>query len=376
MAGIYIHIPFCVKKCLYCDFFSGNQLYLIDNYIEALNNELIFRKEYLEMYSINSIYFGGGTPSLLKIEHVSKILNTIFRNYDVNHDAEITFECNPEDMKERYVDDLYLNSVNRISLGIQFLDDTVLKKFNRGHNKVQIIRAVEIINNSKFNNLSIDLIYNVPGISNEFLFTSLVQLMNFDIKHISAYSLTISKNSKLYWYERNKNFIVNGEEEFLEQNLLINDFLKYRNYIQYEISNYAKTGFISKHNSLYWNREPYLGVGVSAHSFNLFSRQWNHKNIKRYIRELTIINNFNSFEIEFLNEVEKYNEYVILKLRTFDGLSLSYVKYNFNQNIYSHFLTTITKLVEKGHFMVKDTLFVPKESDLLVSDYIAKYLIL
>lgn len=371
MAGLYIHIPFCNEKCFYCDFYSGNQLYLIESYVDALVKEIALRSEYLVDNQINTIYFGGGTPSLLTESHIKKILEAIYLNFDVHIYPEITIECNPENITKNYINNLINLGVNRISLGVQFLDDYVLNKYNRNHSKELIFNAITFITNSNLVNLSVDLIYSVPEISDDVLLFSLKQLANFDIKHFSAYSLTISKKSKLFWKIKKGEIIENGEDIFLSQYKIVQNFLKENGYIQYEVSNYAKNGFFSIHNLAYWNQIPYLGVGVSAHSYNISSRQWNHTNIKKYIRELG--EGVTTFEVEKLSDIQKYNEYIILNLRTFHGLSYSYVnKFFYSQ--FSHFVSKIEELKSKDHFIFEDDLVIPKESDLLVADYLAKTL--
>ena len=374
MAGLYIHIPFCNSKCLYCDFFSGNQLYLIDSYVDALVEEIKLRSEYLEGSNLHTIYFGGGTPSLLTKMQLEKILNTIYSVFKINSEIEITIECNPEDINVVYVRELFELGINRISLGIQFLDDTVLKRFNRNHTKALIFNSLRIINQSKFVNLSVDLIYSVPDISDEYLLYSLEQLLRFEIKHISAYSLTIAKNSQFYWKIKSGEFVENSEDSFLNQYKVVKDFLSTNGYNQYELSNYAKNGFYSLHNLGYWNQVPYLGVGVTAHSYNLTSRQWNHANIKKYIRDLNVGKSHLGFVKEDLSDNQQYNEYIILKLRTYQGLSVKYIEKTFNEVILQHFLSNMNSLIRKGHFIVKVDTIIPKETDLLIGDYLAKVL--
>jgi oxygen-independent coproporphyrinogen-3 oxidase len=374
MAGLYIHVPFCNRKCLYCDFFSGNQLYLIDSYVDALVVEIKFRYGYLEGNYLSTVYFGGGTPSLLTKIQLEKILQAIFSVFELDNKIEITIECNPEDINLEYVNDLLELGINRISLGVQFLDDLILKKFKRNHTKELIFNSLQIINQSKIDNLSIDLIYSVPDISDEYLLYSLQQLMKFNIKHISAYSLTIAKNSQFYWKVQSGEFVENNEDSFLDQYRMVNEFLKIKGYTQYELSNYAKDGFFSLHNLGYWNQVPYLGVGVTAHSYNILSRQWNNANIKKYIRDLNVGKSYSGFVKEDLSEVQQYNEYIILKLRTFQGLSVKYIERTFSDKIFKHFLTNIYNLIGKGHFVKGYDTIIPKESDLLIGDYLARIL--
>ena len=374
MAGLYIHIPFCTEKCLYCDFFSGNQLYLLDDYVEAVCRELVARKSYIFENKINTIYFGGGTPSLLSDFHFERIFNTILLSFDVDVKVEITIECNPENIDQEYLDLLLEVGFNRISLGIQFLEDDVLKKYNRHHSKNLIIKALKDIDNSRFENLSVDLIYSVPEIGDRILKKALSELLDFDIKHISAYCLTVSKNSQLYWKIRNGKILETSESFFLNQYKLIDDFCERNGFKQYEVSNYAKPGYISQHNLSYWNQDVYFGVGVTAHSYNLFSRQWNHSNIKKYIRD-SMHDTF-VHEIEKLTDIQLYNEYVILRLRTFLGLSYTFVEGRFDNFIFKHFEKNLDALIKQNHFHCNGDLVVPRKGDFLLADYLAKSLMI
>lgn len=372
MSGLYIHIPFCNEKCHYCDFYSGNQLYLIEEYVGAVVQEIALREGYLVDKEINTIYFGGGTPSLLTPIQILKILEGIKSKFVVKSDAEITLECNPENISSSFLTQLVSVGINRISLGVQFLDDQVLKKFNRQHSKYLILNSLDVLLSSYIENVSVDLIYSVPGISDESLISSLELLLAYDIKHYSAYSLAVSKNSKLFWKIRSGEVVENDENNFISQYWIINNALISNGYRQYEVSNYAKDKFLSRHNLAYWNQLPYLGLGVAAHSYNLHSRQWNHKNIKKYIRNIG--NDIIDIDIETLTDIDRYNEYIILKLRTFLGLSDSYVKRSFNGEIYSHFCETMIRMNGLGHFNFIGDLIISKKSDLLLADYLAKEL--
>lgn len=374
MSGLYLHIPFCIRKCLYCDFFSGNQLYLIDNYVDALIKEMILRHNYVGDSTIDTIYFGGGTPSILSKSHLSKILNCIYKKFNVSRNAEVTIECNPENINKDYVDLLIDLGFNRISLGIQFLNDLILEKFNRNHSEKLIIESLDVLADSLLSNLSIDLIYSVPGINDQDLYASLQKLMQYDIKHVSAYSLTIAKNSQLFWKIRSGWLTENNEDQFLSQYGIIYNYLNAKGFIHYEISNYALEGYYSQHNLAYWNQISYIGVGVSAHSYNMISRQWNHTNINKYIRELNEYEPRISFEIEQLSDIQLYNEYIILRLRTFQGISKCYIWSNFDINIVNHFVSKMNFLKQNDHFTFKGDLIIPKESDLLISDYLADIL--
>jgi len=224
--------------------------------------------------------------------------------------------------------------------------------------------------------LSIDLIYAVQGIDDNSLLASLNQIIKYDVKHVSAYNLTVGNNSKLYWKIASGEYTESKEDVFISQYNIIHDFLTFSGFSQYEISNYAKPGFISQHNLAYWNQVPYLGVGVSAHSYNGTSRQWNHTNIRKYVRELEYEPPKVDFEIEYLDGVQLYNEYVILKLRTFQGLSFDYIRRNFGANIGVHFERAVQMLMSRDHFEMNGDSIFPKESDLLIADYLAKMLMI
>jgi oxygen-independent coproporphyrinogen-3 oxidase len=271
-----------------------------------------------------------------------------------------------------YVEQLLDAGINRISLGVQFLDDIVLAEFNRKHTKELIFNALDTIQSSNIRNLSVDLIFSVPGISDQALLQSLNFLLPYDIKHYSAYNLTIAKNSILFWKIQNGEILESDESVFLSQYEIIYNHLLSHGYSQYEVSNYCRTGYFSKHNLAYWEQQPYLGIGVSAHSYNRHSRQWNHTNIKKYIRDLKM--NVIDFKVEQLTEIDVYNEYVILKLRTYTGMSVSYIKNNFDAKLSEHFLSNVSRLKRMDHFNIVGDLVIPKPSDLLVADYLAKIL--
>jgi oxygen-independent coproporphyrinogen-3 oxidase len=372
MAGLYIHIPFCSNKCFYCDFFSGNQLYLVEEYVAAVISEVELRVSYIENRQIDSIYFGGGTPSLLSYQSIEGILNKIHKFYKVSPTCEITLECNPENINSNYLEEVFKVGINRISLGVQFLNDIILQNFNRKHSKALVINALNDISESSITNLSVDIIFSVPGIGNDELHGTLEQILKFDIKHISAYCLTIAKNSQLFWKIGKGQIIENEEDVFLSQYGIVYEHLLSKGFLQYEVSNYALEGYQSRHNFGYWNQEPYLGMGVSAHSFNLKSRQWNTNNIKKYIRDLKI--GIVNFDKEDLSIILLYNEYIILRLRTYLGISPQFILSSFGIYIYEHFEHKIALLMKQDHFARRGELIVPLPEDLLLSDYFAKIL--
>ncbi|HOH55971.1 MAG TPA: radical SAM family heme chaperone HemW, partial [Paludibacteraceae bacterium] len=283
MAGIYIHIPFCSQRCSYCNFFSVVSINLLNEVIDAIIKEFSIRKDYLKNEPVQTIYFGGGTPSLLTIQQIEKLLNTIYKNFPVEKNAEITFEANPDDLTEKYLSDLKKTGINRLSIGIQSFDDNKLKILNRRHNAFQAVEAVRVAQRSGFNNISIDLIYGLP-------FQSLIEWENdldkafsLPIQHLSAYALTFEEKTLLL-KQKEKKLIEPADEELMIKmyELLLNKSNQ-NGFDAYEISNFSLPEFYSRHNSSYWTQTPYLGIGPSAHSFNGFSRQWNVASIHKYI---------------------------------------------------------------------------------------------
>jgi oxygen-independent coproporphyrinogen-3 oxidase len=346
MAGIYFHIPYCKSKCNYCKFYSVTDLIRIDQLVSCEIQELLIRREYIGNDVVNSIYFGGGTPSLLSINQVNIILLAIRKNFLLSDGCEITFEANPEDLTEEYLYGLYKAGINRLSIGIQSFNNKVLKFIGRRHDNSKLAFVVENAKKAGFNNISVDLIFGIPGVLFETYLESLLSVLQLGVKHISSYLLAIEKNT--YFYKRLKgNYLTDiSDDEMLNQFNTTIDILKDNGFIQYEISNYALKGFISIHNSSYWEDEIYLGIGPSSHSYNRVSRQWNIKNISKYCHN---ISSFQScFEIEFLTENDRYNEYVIKGLRTSIGISNNYIENNFNINIANYFINNLSKLINFG----------------------------
>ena len=347
MAGIYIHIPYCKKKCNYCNFYSTAYPKNIDDYINAVLKEIELQKKYLENENIKTIYFGGGTPSLLGFSDINKIISKLHAFFKIDKDAEITIEANPDDLtNEKYLE-FKKSNINRISIGVQSFHDDDLKYLNRNHNSQQITKSIQLAQDNGFDNISIDLIYGIPTLTNQKWIDNLNKILSLNIPHISAYSLTVEPNTIL------ANHISKGKTENLDENkaieqfeILIN-FISINDLIHYEISNFCKQGFISKHNSNYWKGEKYLGIGASAHSFNGFSRQWNISNNTKYI---DFINKSEiPFEKEILSLEQKYNEYILTSLRTIWGIEIEYIKNNFGLNFSIHFIKESSTFIEHGY---------------------------
>lgn len=321
MAGIYVHVPFCKVKCHYCDFHFSVQLKNRAVLIEAICNELVIRKSYIGDENVKTIYFGGGTPSVIELELLQDILKSIEKNYSVDPDCEITLECNPDDLDKEKLEGLYALGVNRLSIGIQSFNNDVLQFMNRAHTSIQATASVKMAKACGFDNITIDLIYGVPGTTMEIWKNQLDQMMALGVPHLSAYCLTIEENTVFGKWQKNGKLKPYEDQESLMQFQYLMDYMRSHGYEQYEISNFAKPAFISKHNSAYWLGVKYLGVGPSAHSFNGARRSWNVANNPKYIQLIKKQEVFN--EEETLSKTDQFNEYILTRLRTKWGIDLT-----------------------------------------------------
>ena len=344
MAGIYIHIPFCIQRCSYCNFFSVVSINLVNEVINAIIKELSIRKDYLKNEPVQTIYFGGGTPSLLTIQQIEKLLNTVYTNFPVEQNAEITFEANPDDLTKNYLFDLKEVGINRLSIGIQSFDDDKLKILNRRHNATQAHEAVREAQKAGFNNISIDLIYGLPFQSLDEWGADLDKAFSLSIQHLSAYGLTFEEKTLLS-KQKEKKIIEPADEELMIKmyELLLEESSK-KGFDAYEISNFSLPGFYSRHNSSYWNQTPYLGVGPSAHSYNGISRQWNVAAIQKYTEG--ILKNSSFYEQEILSLEDRYNEYVLLGLRTKNGINIDALEQNFGTELKDFCLENIKTFID------------------------------
>ena len=319
MAGIYIHIPFCRKRCSYCDFhFSTTFSYYRSELIAAIILEVNLRKNEIEE-SIETIYFGGGTPSLLTESELTSILKSIHQSFQISKTVEITIEVNPEDVTEETVNIWKKAGINRLSIGLQSFKESDLKWMNRAHDLNQGFEAIERLKNAGFENVSVDLIYGLPGLSNEEWQHHLEQVIALKTQHISAYCLTVEKRTALNHLVNKRRLIPPTEDVQSEQFNLMLRFLSKNGFQQYEISNFSKPNFESKHNTSYWLNKPYLGLGPSAHSYNGKSRRWNVSNNTKYYK--SVGKNEDWFETEILTENEQWNELFLTGLRTIWGVS-------------------------------------------------------
>ncbi len=333
MAGIYVHIPYCKQKCIYCNFYSVAKKEGKEEYVNALIKEIESQKGYLNS-EIKTLYFGGGTPSSLGKDLLERVFNSLKENFDLSYCEEFTIEANPEDVNAEFLEFLLSLGFNRISYGIQSFNDEDLKILNRRHNSKTAIQAIELSRKAGFENISFDLMFNLPNMTCERWEENLSQAIKLSPEHISCYSLTREEGTMLDKLISRKKLSLPNESEIVKQFEFTDKFLSKNGYIHYEISNYCKQGFHSRHNSSYWRGEDYIGLGAAAHSFNKTSRSWNPESIDEYIYNIN--NNITPFT-EFLSEKDKYNEYIMLSLRTKEGIDSKYIEENFPQFL-NHFL--------------------------------------
>lgn len=322
MAGIYIHIPFCKQKCTYCDFhFSTSfETYRLEM-VDAICAELIQRKLFLGEESIESIYFGGGTPSILNEMELTSIFNTINNHFEICSSAEITLEANPDDITSESLHVWKKSGINRLSIGIQSFKQEDLSWMNRAHSVQESLSCIELANASGFQNLTVDLIYGLPNLTNDEWISHIQKVVGFGVTHISAYCLTVEENTVLNKLVADKKIIPASEDQQSEQFLLLVNELKRLGFEQYEISNFCKPGHEAVHNSNYWTGKKYLGVGPSAHSYDGTQRTWNVRNNPKYIKLVQEGEGY--FEAEILSQENRFNELLLTGLRTKFGVEIS-----------------------------------------------------
>ena len=349
MAGIYLHIPFCKQACFYCDFHFSTSLKKKDDLISCMQKELVMRKDELQNEIIETIYFGGGTPSLLSTKEVQSILKTIEENYNLIKNPEITLEANPDDLSEAKILELAKSPINRLSIGIQSFFEEDLKSMNRAHNEEEA-KACLFAATGSFDNITIDLIYGVPNMSIEKWKQNLQLAFDFGVNHISSYALTVEPNTAL------DTFIAKGkypplDEELAKQHfdVLVEETQK-NGFVHYEISNFGKPNYFSKHNTSYWQGKKYIGIGPSAHSFNTTHRSWNIANNAKYIKEIQQGKLPN--EVEVLSNEDQFNEYLMTGLRTIWGVSLDKIKKSFGEK-YQNYLER-----ESEKYIQQDLLYI------------------
>lgn len=374
MAGIYIHIPFCKKLCSYCDFYhivteSDNK-----QYIDALNREAKLRRDYLGSQSVSTIYIGGGTPSVLTPVEIKSILDNITENFRIDEIPEVTIEVNPDDISDEFLGGLKKTIVNRISIGIQSWRDQDLKFMNRRHTASAAAIALDRIFAAGYKNVTIDLIYGIPGMKTSEWASNLDISFSYDIKHLSAYHLTIEAGTMLGKMKEKGVLSEIDEDESTSQFQLLIEKAEAAGFIQYEISNFGLPGFLSIHNSNYWKQVSYLGLGPSAHSFNGYSRQWNIRDVKKYIK--AVDSGSLLFDKEELDRKTRFNEYIMTSLRTMWGISLDYVEEVFDKEGYDYIKNLSGKFIDYGLMKQEKQTLVLTNQGKMISDNIISELML
>ncbi len=350
MAGIYIHIPFCRQACHYCDFHFSTSLKKKDAMLQALTKEIELRKSELGNGKIETIYFGGGTPSILESNEIRSLIETIYSNFEVMENPEITLEANPDDLLEHHIVKLSKTPINRLSIGVQSFFDEDLKLMNRAHDSKEAKQCLETAK-THFQNSSIDLIYGIPNGSDEHWLANIETALDFEIPHISSYALTVEPKTALaHFIAEGKVQNIDDEQAERQFHLLV-ERLNEDGFINYEISNFGKQGFFSKNNTAYWQGKTYLGIGPSAHSFDGKKRGWNVRNNAKYIKSLST--NQLPIEYEILSERDRYNESVMTGLRTMWGVSLKKIRNDFGPT-YERYLKKQSHKYVQEHLLFWD----------------------
>lgn len=373
MAGIYIHIPFCKTKCHYCDFYKSTDFTSRPDFISALMLEIEARRLELQGELIESIYFGGGTPSVLKVSEIRAILAQIYGQYQVSPQAEITMECNPDDLSDRFLTELRDSVVNRLSIGTQSFFDRDLKSMNRRHNGTQAANAVKASQDAGFNNISIDLIYGLPGQTLDEWRQNVAKAIALNVQHISAYHLSYHEGTVFYDYLKTGKIKELPDELSFEQFKLLKSELEKAGFEHYEISNFARSGKYSQHNKAYWERKSYLGFGPSAHSFDLKTRRWNVSSLRKYLKAFEQGTEY--WETEVLSAQDMYNDYVITSLRTMWGISAAYLEAQFPAVYWQHFQREAKSYLQSKHLKIEAGSYKLSPEGLFISDKIMEQLV-
>ncbi len=381
MSGIYIHIPFCKQSCSYCDFHFSTSLKYKKELIKAIGKE-IESKKHLLSGEIKTIYFGGGTPSILNSEDLLFIIDTIYKNFSIDQKIEFTIECNPDDLSKEKLKQIKTSGINRLSIGVQSFNNDELKFFNRAHNAKEAENSIKLSQDVGFENITIDLIYGSPLLTNENWLENLAKVKELNIPHLSAYSLTAEPKTALGHQIKSGKILPLEEQKSMEQFQLLMKECKKMGLDQYEVSNFAKEGFLSQHNSNYWKGEEYLGFGPSAHSYLKSSplkrrdrgvflnhkRIWNVANNIKYIKAIN--ENGNYSEEEIIDEKIAYNEYILTRLRTMWGIDITYIKQHFKLEINEHFEQELEQYLNSSYLHQFNNKVILSEQGILIADKI------
>ena len=367
---IYLHIPFCKQKCSYCNFHFSTSFSLKDEMLSAIKKEIQLRHNELENKTLKSLYFGGGTPSVLSGDEIKSLIDEIQKYFSFDENIEITLESNPDDLNKNFLKELSQTEINRLSIGTQSFYDEDLKLMNRAHNASEAESSIKRAQDFGLVNISVDLIYGSPTSNFEIWKDNLNKTIELQVPHVSSYALTVEPKTALEkWIENGK---IRSPEE-TEQNqefYYMKDFLKDNGFDHYEISNFGKPGFHSKHNSAYWKSEPYLGIGPSAHSYNgSFERSWNIANNPIYIKNLN--QNILPKEKEILTEKDRFNEMIMIGLRTIWGVDLNRINQNFSSEVIDYLNQEIKSKIESGILEIENNYLKIPEKHWFLADGIA-----
>ncbi len=368
MSGIYIHIPFCKQACHYCDFHFSTSLKKKDEMVFALAKEIEMRKSEFQDEDVETIYFGGGTPSILTIEDLRLLIDAVYKNYDVTENPEITVEANPDDLSKERIIELSNNKINRLSIGIQSFFEDDLKMMNRAHNSSEAKECLEFATQF-FDNISVDLIYGIPEMSNEKWLQNIETALSFNIPHISSYALTVEPKTALHSFIQ-KGIIPPPDDEVAQEHFqILVDKLAENDFIHYELSNFGKENYFSKNNSSYWLGKKYIGIGPSAHSYDGEKRSWNVSNNILYLS--SIQENKLPSETETLSQTDRYNEYVMTGLRTIWGISLDRIETEFGTTYLDYLNQQAAKYIEDHLLFVDENVLRTTKKGKFLSDGIA-----
>lgn len=374
MAGIYVHVPFCSSRCIYCDFYSTTQgMEMRSAYVKALCREIESRKQELNQQNISTVYFGGGTPSLLTLEQLDDIVSTLRANFTISSDAEVTLESNPDDVTEDLAAGWLALGFNRVSLGLQTFNDDILRLLRRRHNASTAKAAVKILRKVGFENITLDLIYGLPHQTFDIWTDDVQQLLALSVNHLSAYALSYESGTVLTRM-RDRGEIKEADEEMIRKMYLyLIEQSEKAGFRHYEISNFALPGYESRHNSSYWSGVPYLGLGPGAHSYDgKATRRANAPDLLEYVRSESDF----PCSYEHLNKVQLYEEYLLTGLRTAKGISLVYIEQNFGSEVFRKMLRLAKPHLDKNNLRESDGRYILTLSGILISDYIISDLML
>lgn len=373
MSGIYIHIPFCKQACHYCDFHFSTSMKKKDEMVLALAKEMRLRKLEFDNETVETIYFGGGTPSVLSISELRFLIDAVYENFNVAENPEITLEANPDDLSEDQIIEFSKNRINRLSIGIQSFFEEDLKMMNRAHNAEEAKKSLEIATRY-FNNISIDLIYGIPGMTNEMWKQNIETALSYGVPHISSYALTVEPKTALKKLIQTGKISEPKDDVAQEHFMILVDTLQENGFIHYELSNFGKENYFSKNNSAYWLGKKYIGIGPSAHSYDGISRSWNMANNALYLKEIEANNLPN--EIEILSQTDRYNEYIMTGLRTIWGVSLDRIEKEFGESKLHYLQKQSEKFLSDGLLSIENKILKTTPKGKFLADGIASDLFL